>query len=123
MMICDFLSFVLLLTSGLVAGLKSNEKPGKFENDQLKVNTNILKGNHNIFLQSDQRLSNITEDPDNNRSMSFLYDLNVWDPYTMAKFWDFEARKFLNVSANCEKDMTEYLIALLAKEEWSLKSK
>ena len=86
-----------------------NEKPGKFENvDRLKVNTNILS------------LSNITEDPDN-RSISFLYDLNVWNPYTMAKFWDFEARKFLNVSANCEKDMTEYLTALLAKEEWALK--
>ncbi|XP_017764757.1 PREDICTED: nose resistant to fluoxetine protein 6-like [Eufriesea mexicana] len=109
-----------------VSGLKLIEKTAHFYNDELKVNNDILKKNHSTSWEKHMKIkeviqSSIAEDIVN-RSILHLNDLNIWNPYMLANFWShYDIRKSLNVSSDCEKDITNYMTALLKGDKWALK--
>lgn len=118
---------VLFLVLFSVNGLKLIEKTAHFDNDELKVINDASKKNHSTSWKKHMKMkevihSSITEDIVN-RSILQLNDLNIWDPYMVANFWNHDTRKSLNVSLDCEEDIANYMTALLKGDKWALESK
>ncbi|XP_026669929.1 nose resistant to fluoxetine protein 6 isoform X2 [Ceratina calcarata] len=109
---------ILIFACWSADGLKSSEGSVQFDGNELKPMNNVSKINRTISLEkysADEIVSNATL---TDRTMLHLDELNIWNLHVLTKLWN---RGSLNLSIDCEADMTNYMTGLSLGEEWALK--
>lgn len=93
----------------------------QFDGNELKTNSGILQIDYN---NSERSFADQKKMIRSNTSVLHWDDLiNVWNPYTMARLWNRDTHKLLNISTNCDRDFTNYMLGFSTEEPWALKSK
>lgn len=77
--------------------------------------------NEQLTTASDSLTNNYTS----SELPAFQWDdlVDVWDPLKVARIWRNDARGSTNISANCQRDFTDYMTAVSSGDRWALKSK
>lgn len=120
-------SLLLFLVCWAVGGQELSRKSAQFDPIELQGKRDVLKKVRSISWESTAErekviTSNITQNIINQPGVH-LDDINIWNPYIVAKIWSPDKRKLLNVTIDCEEDITVYMTAVLAGQQWALKSK
>ncbi|XP_076285972.1 nose resistant to fluoxetine protein 6-like [Lasioglossum baleicum] len=80
---------------------------------ELKIN------NEQLTTTSDSLTNNYTS----SELPAFQWNdfVDVWDPLKVARIWRNDARGSMNISANCQRDFTDYMTAVSSGDRWALK--
>lgn len=116
---------VLLLTCIVLCSGTNRTLQFKIE-DSLKVNESAIGANDENFTKTSIIEPNKDSFQSANLSATYAIDLDemleIWNPNNVLKIWDSRLHKNLNISDNCDLDISKYLTGVSKGENWALKS-
>lgn len=115
---------VLLLTCIVLCSGTNRTLQFKIE-DSLKVNESAIGANDENFTKTSIIEPNKDSFQSANLSATYAIDLDemleIWNPNNVLKIWDSRLHKNLNISDNCDLDISKYLTGVSKGENWALK--
>ncbi|XP_043254227.1 nose resistant to fluoxetine protein 6-like [Colletes gigas] len=110
---------LLLFTCWSVNGLDLAKRIVQFDNDESKTNSEILQTNYDNSVKNYVDQTKVVRL--NVSALDWDDFVNVWSPHAMARLWNRDDRKSLNISTNCDRDVTDYTEGLSMEDQWALK--